>query len=78
MRRSADGNSLSSQVLSPEEEQAHYNAVIKGGATWGGAGLLGGTLAASLLNQRSHVFRSLTVRRPTPLCPSALRSDRRS
>lgn len=49
------------KVISPEEEKAHYNQVIKGGLIGGTAGLglgLGGVLLAS---RRYPAFRSLTL-----------------
>lgn len=49
------------KILSKEEEQEHYNAVLKGGSIGGAAGLalgLGGVLAAS---RRYPSFRGLTL-----------------
>ena len=49
------------KVISKEEEAAHYNAVLKGGALGGGLGLglgLGGVILAS---RRYPAFRSLTL-----------------
>lgn len=49
------------KILSKEEEEAHYAAVVKGGAIGGTAGLalgIGGVLAAS---RRYPSFRSLTI-----------------
>lgn len=49
------------KILTKEEEQAHYNAVIKGGVIGGVVGLgvsLAGTLAAT---RRYPAFRSLTL-----------------
>lgn len=49
------------KVISPEEEKAHYNEVLKGGLIGGGVGLgigLGGVVLAS---RRYPAFRGLTL-----------------
>lgn len=49
------------KVISPEEEKAHYNVVLKGGLIGGSAGIglgLGGVMLAS---RRYPAFRSLTL-----------------
>jgi hypothetical protein len=49
------------KILTKEEEQAHYDATLKGGAIGGGLGLLVGGAAVYAANARFHTFRSLTL-----------------
>lgn len=49
------------KVLSKEEEDAHYSAVIRGGLKGGAYGLGIGGASAYLLNHRYPFFRSLTL-----------------
>jgi hypothetical protein len=49
------------KLLTKEEEDAHYKAVLKGGFIGGAVGLALGFGANSLLLRRSHFYRSLTV-----------------
>ncbi|PMD12748.1 hypothetical protein NA56DRAFT_652281 [Hyaloscypha hepaticicola] len=49
------------KILTKEEEQAHYNATLKGGITGGALGLALGGAAVYGANLRFHTVRSLTV-----------------
>ncbi|KAK6427978.1 Replication factor C, subunit RFC4 [Oleoguttula sp. CCFEE 5521] len=49
------------KILTPEEEQAHYNATLKGGIGGGLVGVLVGTGAVAAASQRYHFFRGLTL-----------------
>jgi len=49
------------KVLTKEEEQAHYNATVKGGTIGAVVGTAVGGLAVFAANRRFHTFRSLTV-----------------
>ncbi|KAI8462005.1 hypothetical protein BY996DRAFT_8384577 [Phakopsora pachyrhizi] len=49
------------EVLTPAEEQAHYNAVLRGGTIWGATSLAGGLVGASALNRYWAGFRGLTL-----------------
>jgi Hypoxia induced protein conserved region len=49
------------KILTKEEEQAHYNATLKGGIAGGAFGLGFGLAAAYAANARFHTFRSLTL-----------------
>jgi hypothetical protein len=49
------------KILTKEEEQAHYNATLKGGITGGVVGLGLGFAVAYAANARFHAFRSLTL-----------------
>lgn len=49
------------KILTKEEEQAHYNATVKGGSIGGAVGLAIGGAAALAANARFHGFRSLTL-----------------
>jgi len=49
------------KILTKEEEQAHYNATLKGGSLGGGIGLIVGGAAVYAANARFHTFRSLTL-----------------
>jgi hypothetical protein len=49
------------KLLTPEEEKAHYNAVIKGGVIGGTIGLAVGLGANTLFFRRSPFYRSLTL-----------------
>jgi len=48
------------KLLTKEEEDAHYAAVLKGGAVGGVAGLAGGLAAVMLASRRYPAFNSLT------------------
>lgn len=49
------------KVISPEEEKAHYNEVIKGGLIGGGVGLAVGVGGVILASRRYPAFRGLTL-----------------
>lgn len=49
------------KILTKEEEQAHYNATVKGGITGGVLGLALGGAAVYGAHLRFHTFRSLTL-----------------
>ncbi|KAF2119179.1 hypothetical protein BDV96DRAFT_643324 [Lophiotrema nucula] len=49
------------KVLTKEEEQAHYNATLKGGVLGGVIGTAVGTGAVLAASRRFHSFRALTV-----------------
>jgi len=49
------------KILTKEEEQAHYNATVKGGTIGGLIGLAVGGAAAVAANARFHTFRNLTL-----------------
>ncbi|CZT47127.1 related to mitochondrial hypoxia responsive domain protein [Rhynchosporium secalis] len=59
------------KILTKEEEAAHYNATLKGGAIGGGLGLLVGTAAVFGLSHRFPTFRSLTLPMKTFLVTSS-------
>lgn len=49
------------KILTKEEEQAHYNATLKGGITGGTVGLILGGAVVYGANARFHGFRQLTL-----------------
>jgi len=49
------------KILSKEEEEAHYNAVLRGGFIGGGLGLAVGLGGAVILNKRWPFFKHLTL-----------------
>lgn len=49
------------KILTKEEEQAHYNATLTGGATGLGIGLLVGITGVSIANRRFQLIRNLTL-----------------
>lgn len=49
------------KILSKEEEEAHYNQVLKGGAVGGGLGLAVGVGGVLLASRRYPAFRGLTL-----------------
>lgn len=49
------------KILTREEEENHYQAVIKGGTRWGLTGITSGTIAASVANRYWSGFRNLTL-----------------
>lgn len=49
------------KVLTKEEEQAHYNATVKGGLLGGVVGTAIGTVGVMAASRRFHSFRALTV-----------------
>jgi len=49
------------KILSKEEEQAHYNAVVRGGLIGGSVGLAAGIGGAIILNKRWTFFNHLTL-----------------
>lgn len=49
------------KVISKEEEQAHYNQVLKGGALGGSVGLASGLAGVWLASRRFPAFRQLTL-----------------
>jgi len=59
------------KILTKEEEQAHYNATLKGGITGGLLGLLVGGAVVYGANARFHTFRSLTLPMKTFLVTSS-------
>lgn len=59
------------KVISKEEEQAHYNQVLKGGAVGGTVGLGMGLAGVLLASRRYVAFRSLTLPFRTFLVSSA-------
>ncbi|KAL2063277.1 hypothetical protein VTL71DRAFT_5082 [Oculimacula yallundae] len=58
------------KILTKEEEDAHYNATLKGGISGGLIGLAVGTTAVLGLSRRYAVFRSLTLPMKTFLATS--------
>lgn len=58
------------KILTKEEEQAHYNATVKGGLIGGGVGLGIGLGAAYVANLRIPAFRALTLPMKTFLVTS--------
>lgn len=59
------------KILTKEEEQAHYNATLKGGINGGILGLVLGGAAVYAANARFHTFRSLTLPMKTFLVTSS-------
>jgi hypothetical protein len=59
------------KILTKEEEQAHYNATLKGGITAGTIGLGVGIGAVYVANLRFHSFQSLTLPMKAFLATSA-------
>jgi len=59
------------KILTKEEEQAHYNATLRGGFTGGGLGLLIGGAVVYGANARFHGFRQLTLPMKTFLVTSS-------
>ncbi|PSR77361.1 hypothetical protein BD289DRAFT_377849 [Coniella lustricola] len=59
------------KVISKEEEQAHYSAVLKGGFIGGSVGLGAGLAGVLLASKRYAAFRSLTIPFRTFLVSSA-------
>jgi len=59
------------KILTKEEEQAHYNATLKGGITGGLIGLVVGGAVVVGANSRFHTFRSLTLPMKTFLVTSS-------
>lgn len=59
------------KVISKEEEQAHYNQVLKGGAIGGSVGLVTGFAGVVLASRRYPAVRSLTLPFRTFLVSSA-------
>jgi len=59
------------KILTKEEEQAHYNATLKGGITGGMVGLLVGGAAVYGANRRFHIIRNLTLPMKTFLVTSS-------
>ncbi|KAJ2892817.1 mitochondrial hypoxia responsive domain-containing protein [Zalerion maritima] len=49
------------KLITPEEEQAHYNAVVAGGAIGGAIGLTVGCGGAIIASRRYPAFRNLTL-----------------
>lgn len=49
------------KILTKEQAQAHYNAVIRGGLSGGLITLTVGLASACIANHRYHAFRSLTL-----------------
>jgi len=49
------------KVISKEEEQEHYNVVLKSGAIGGSIGLAAGIAGVTLASRRYPAFRSLTL-----------------
>lgn len=49
------------KVISKEEETAHYNEVLKGGAVGGSIGLATGIAGVMLASRRYNAFRQLTL-----------------
>jgi len=58
------------KILTKEEEDAHYNATIKGGFNGGMLGLGAGTLGTWALSRRYPAFRGLTIQFRTFLAVS--------
>jgi len=59
------------KIITKEEEQAHYNATLKGGITGGAIGLGLGFAAVYAANARFHTFHSLTLPMKTFLVTSS-------
>jgi len=59
------------KILTKEEEQAHYNATLKGGIAGGVFGLLVGGAAVYGANRRFHIIRNLTLPMKTFLVTSS-------
>jgi len=59
------------KILTKEEEQAHYNATLKGGITGGVIGLALGGAAVYAANARFHTIRNLTLPMKTFLVTSS-------
>ena len=59
------------KILTKEEEEAHYNATLQGGATGLGIGLLVGLTGVSLANRRFPIIRNLTLPMKTFLVTSS-------
>ncbi|PQE25237.1 Mitochondrial hypoxia responsive domain containing protein [Rutstroemia sp. NJR-2017a WRK4] len=59
------------KILTKEEEQAHYNATLKGGITGGVVGLALGGAAVYAANARFHTIRNLTLPMKTFLVTSS-------
>jgi len=59
------------KILTKEEEQAHYNATLKGGITGGAIGLGLGAAVVYGANARFHTFRQLTLPLKTFLATSS-------
>lgn len=59
------------KILSKEEEQAHYNATVKGGLRGGVIGLVVGGAAVFAAHRRFPTFRNLTVPMKTFFVTSA-------
>jgi len=49
------------KILTKEEEEAHYNATLKGGSIGGAIGLVVGGSAVYLAHRRFHTIRNLTI-----------------
>jgi hypothetical protein len=49
------------KVLTKEEEEAHYNATLKGGLSGGAIGFAVGGAALYAANARFHIIRNLTI-----------------
>lgn len=49
------------KLLTKEEEDAHYSAVVRGGILGGTAGLIGGALGNYILTKRWPFYRTLTI-----------------
>jgi len=58
------------KILTKEEEQAHYNATLKGGSIGGAIGLAVGAGAVYAANARFHIIRNLTLPMKTFLVTS--------
>jgi hypothetical protein len=59
------------KIITKEEEQAHYNATLKGGMTGGFVGLVLGGAAIYGAHKRFHAFRQLTLPMKTFLVTSS-------
>lgn len=57
------------KILTKEEEQAHYNATVKGGAAGGGLGLLVVCPSLPIQSHKANISQgwSCCLRRPAPL-----------
>ncbi|KAK8179344.1 hypothetical protein BC567DRAFT_78514 [Phyllosticta citribraziliensis] len=49
------------KILTPEEEQAHYNATVRGGLTGGAIGLAASSLGVWAASRRFPMFRQLSL-----------------
>ncbi|KAJ5826726.1 hypothetical protein N7447_003489 [Penicillium robsamsonii] len=49
------------KILTKEQEEAHYNSVLKGGTVGGLLGLAGGVAGVLLASRRYHTIRNLTI-----------------